>query len=193
MSLRQKVNPDAHLGATAETPPATKSSSGTTSHITQADSNTMTDDLRQGLLTDRPVRVTLDEAPPAAPVPAVASTAAQVGITQDQLLEAMRILGRELRQPDDETLTKKAEERARLAKLKAQERIILTEQAEAIARFQKACADRGHRQNGGQSQNSAISGQVCSDGKYHWLCVSCQATGVRELSAQERGGMGLSG
>src|SRR3990167_5232654 len=121
---------------------------------------------RQGL------SVTPAEAPPA-----VAAVAASAGMTEDQLLrimvEANRALGAELRRPDPEVEAEKQAQRIRTQIAKANERMIVEEARAKTEALQANCASMGHKQNGGLSQNSAISGQGCTGArKVHWTWVS---------------------
>lgn len=119
--------------------------------------------------------------------PEVTEAASQAGISPDQLVEAMRVLGMELRKPDPEVARLAAEQKARLLIAKSNERQIIAEHDSRVKANQAACASRGHRMDGGRSPASAISGQIHGDGMYHGLCVACQWTFVRKPSIDEMG------
>jgi hypothetical protein len=115
----------------------------------------------------------------------IQDAAQSTGITKEQLLEAMRVLGAELRRPDAETEQRKLEEKLRLKLAKEHERKVIMEKAENTRINQENCGHNGHRMDGGRSNRSAISGQVHSDGLFHGICMSCQWTFTRKPTPDE--------
>jgi len=109
------------------------------------------------------------------------ATLAGASLDTDTLMAAMRVLGTELRRPDPEVEAERAAQKARLKVAKEHERTVVMEAERQKKANQDICAKMGHKQNGGRSQNSAISGQMCTgDQLFHWICVSCQMTGTRK-------------
>lgn len=111
----------------------------------------------------------------------VAVAAATAGITQEQLVEAMRALGAELRRGDPEVERQREEAKLRTQSAKENERKLVMERIAMIEFEQANCS---HKMENGLSR---IRGQEHGDGLLHEFCTWCQkAFPPRQISAQER-------
>jgi hypothetical protein len=117
------------------------------------------------------------------------------GISLEDLTKAMEILGgtmgSELRKGDPEAEQERDAERLRAKLAQEAERKVVAEAKALTDRNQAYCESLGHKMDNGRSNRSAVFGQVCSDGKYHSICMVCQKEFVTEVE-QSQMPMGVS-
>ena len=124
------------------------------------------------------------KAPEPAPLPAVP---AGTFLTAEQLAEAMRVLGTELRRPDPEVEEAKAAAKIRKARAREDEIKVIMEQKAMRDAEQNAC---NHQMSNGVSR---IRGQVHNDGYLHEFCTWClKPFAPRIVSQQERAARGMN-
>lgn len=99
------------------------------------------------------------------------------GFNVEDLKEAMKVLGGELRKPDAATEQERALQKARdLENRKHEQQAIMEAKAQTDA-VQAQCAAMGHKMDNGRSEKSAVFGQVHGHGKhrvFRAMCVVCQ-------------------
>lgn len=110
---------------------------------------------------------------------------ASVMFTMEQLMTLIK----EIRKPDDETLRKKEEEEARRQESMRQMIVLANAEIEARENSFANCARTGHKKERGET---AIHGQVFSDGNYRGICLHCQwVTPPQKITPAMMAGMGL--
>lgn len=117
------------------------------------------------------------------PAPEIATTVAaqSAGITTEQLMAAMQVLGMELRKGDPEVEQARAAAKLRNQIAKDNERKMVMER-QAMREFEQS--NCSHKMENGLSR---IRGQEHGDGLLHEFCTWCQkAFPPRQISAQER-------
>ena len=118
---------------------------------------------------------------PAPAAPVIEHNVGATGISQEQLVEAMRVLGAELRRGDPEVERLREEAKLRTQTAKENERKLVMERIAMIKFEQDNCS---HKMENGLSR---IRGQEHGDGLLHEFCTWCQkAFPPRQISAQER-------
>ena len=138
------------------------------------------EDVRRELAAES--KLAADNAPPPAP-----DVPRGTFLTSEQLAEAMRVLGTELRRPDPEVEAAKAAEKIRKERAREDEIKVIMEQKALREAEQSAC---NHKQPNGQSR---VRGQIHNDNLFHPLCTWCMKEfPPRALSQSERSAMGMS-
>ena len=138
------------------------------------------EDVRRELAAES--KLAADNAPPPAP-----DVPQGTFLTSEQLAEAMRVLGTELRRPDPEVEAAKAAEKIRKERARQDEIKVIMEQKALREAEQSAC---NHKQPNGQSR---VRGQIHNDGFYHPLCTWCMKEFTpRVLRQAERAAMGMA-
>tara|TARA_R100001086_G_scaffold174763_1_gene96074 strand:- start:1019 stop:1474 length:456 start_codon:yes stop_codon:yes gene_type:complete len=98
-------------------------------------------------------------------------------LSKEDLIEAMRVLGMELRKPDVETEQQRSLQKVRDIENRKQEQQVLLESAAKTAAVEAHCESLGHTMDNGRSNKTAISGQIHGNGKnrmFYPICVVCQ-------------------
>lgn len=106
-----------------------------------------------------------------------------ITMTKDDLVEALRTLGQELRKGTPEEEAKRADELLRRRNAQLQMAETLVEQARLIKANQDNCR---HTMPRGEN---AVFGQVHGDGMYHPLCVVCMKEFPPQKPSREQFGM----
>lgn len=108
---------------------------------------------------------------------------APITLSKDDLIEALRTLGQELRKGTPEEEAKRIDEAKRLREAQLQMAQTLVEQAELIKANQDNCR---HTMPRGEN---AVFGQVHGDGMFHPLCVVCMKEFPPRKPSREQIGM----